>query len=145
MAKDIIIDFDEFVHIFNIEGKEKATEFAGTRYNRCYEYIRRRLYRESEYYFDKSEKKYKKKTERVINADFMSIDDLYRGKNQIVESKQEASVKQATCVDFEDIVLGLIKDRLTELSKYILLDHGSNKVIVKASALKDDGFELILT
>lgn len=145
MAKDIIIDFDEFVNVFNIEGKEKAKEFADAKYNRSYEYVQRRLHKESEYYFDRGEKRYKKKNARIVDAAFMSIDDLYKGKNLTMESKPEGLVKQSLQVDFEDIVMGLIKDRLTELSKYILLDHGANKLVVKASAIKDDGFELILT
>jgi hypothetical protein len=145
MAKDIIIDFDEFVNVFNIDGKEKAKAFADAKYNRSYEYVQRKLHKESEYYFDRSEKRYKKKNERIVDAAFMSIDDLYKGKNLTIESKPEGLVKQALQVDFEDIVMGLIKDRLTELSKYILLDHGANKLLVKASAIKEDGFELILT
>ena len=145
MARDINIDFDEFVQVFNIEGKEKAKAFADTKYNRSYEYVQRRLYRESHYYFDRADKRYKKKAERVIDADFMSVDALYKGKTQTVGANKEAVVKQAPNIDFEDIVMGLIKDRLTELSKYILLDHGTNKVVIKANAIKENGFELILT
>ena len=145
MAKEINIDFDEFVHIFNIEGKEKAKEFAGTKYNRSYEYVQRRLYKESNYYFDRGEKRYKKKDTGVVDADFMSVDELYKGKSLPSQLKQGTEAKLASSIDFEDIVMSLIKDRLTELSKYILLDHGTNKVVVKASAIKDNGFELILT
>jgi hypothetical protein len=143
----IPIDFDEFVNTINKKGKNVAKILAKERYNLSFEQVRRRLFLGTDYCFDSVTRLYKHKDEGTINAEFISLEELDKMKpsgykNKGIEALTGANPSSNS--DFDEIVRDLIKDRLMELSKYVSIDHGSRKLVIKTNILNRDGISLVV-
>ncbi|SHJ88750.1 hypothetical protein SAMN05444401_0003 [Clostridium amylolyticum] len=142
---DIKVDFPEFVNIFNTQGKDAARLLAREKYNRSFEYIQRKVRYESDYYFDRTLRKYKNKDKNIIEADFMSLDELDNYGNQAAVTKNTEPLPGLwKDQSFEQIINDLIKDRILELSKYISINHETKQLTVKSKTIKNDGLSLII-
>lgn len=142
---DIKVDFPEFVNIFNTQGKDAARLLAREKYNRSFEYIQRKVRYESDYYFDRTLKKYKNKDKNIIEADFMSLDELDNYGTQVAVSKNSEPLPGLSKDEsFEQLINELIKDRMLELSKYISISHETRQLTVKTKTIKNDGLSLII-
>lgn len=142
---DIKVDFPEFVNIFNTQGKDAARLLAREKYNRSFEYIQRKVRYESDYYFDRTLKKYKNKDKNIIEADFMSLDELDNyGTKVAVTKNSEPLLGLSKDESFDQLINELIKDRMLELSKYISISHETRQLTVKSKTIKNDGLSLII-
>lgn len=142
---DIKVDFPEFVNIFNTQGKDAARLLAREKYNRSFEYIQRKVRYESDYYFDRTLKKYKNKDKNIIEADFMSLDELDNYGTQVAVSKNSEPLPGLSKDEsFDQLINELIKDRILELSKYISISHETRQLTVKSKTIKNDGLSLII-
>lgn len=142
---DIKVDFPEFVNIFNTQGKDAARLLAREKYNRSFEYIQRKVRYESDYYFDRTLKKYKNKDKNIIEADFMSLDELDNYGTQVAVSKNSEPLPGLSKDEsFDQLINELIKDRMLELSKYISISHETRQLTVKSKTIKNDGLSLII-
>ena len=142
---DIKVDFSEFVNIFNTQGKDAARLLAREKYNRSFEYIQRKVRYESDYYFDRTLKKYKNKDKNIIEADFMSLDELDNYGTQVAVSKNSEPLPGLSKDEsFDQLINELIKDRILELSKYISISHETRQLTVKSKTIKNDGLSLII-
>lgn len=142
---DIKVDFPEFVNIFNTQGKDSARLLAREKYNRSFEYIQRKVRYESDYYFDRTLKKYKNKDKNIIEADFMSLDELDNYGTQVAVSKNSEPLPGLSKDEsFDQLINELIKDRILELSKYISISHETRQLTVKSKTIKNDGLSLII-
>lgn len=139
------IDYDEFVNIFNTEGKEHAKRFVEEKYGGCYERIQRIVSKESKYFYNRNLRKYEEKPPAAVDAEFMSIDALYKGKN-VEKSADIRPVENFTPPPtMDEIMMDMIKDRVLELSRFITIDHYSNKIVIKSKLIQSSGYQLILT
>lgn len=140
----IPIDFEEFVSVNNEKGKAEAKALAREKYNLSFEQVKRRLLNGTDYYYDPKTRTYKHKEQEAVEAEFMSLEELDKGKPyEYVDKGIKALPVPSSHPDFEEIVKELIKDRIMELSKYVSIDHGSRKLIVKTDSLNRDGFCLV--
>ena len=138
------IDFEEFITCFNEYGKSAARKLAKDKYNKSYEMIQRIIRCNSPYCFDRHERKYKlKDNTNVVDANFMTIDEIEtRHKESIIETNLDTNKESFPKSSFDKILEEMIKDRLMELSKYISIDHGTNRVLLNSKKIKIDGFSL---
>lgn len=137
------IDYDEFVEMFNSKGKSYTDKFVQEKYGRCYTIIQKRVAKESKYRFNKNTRKYEEKPPTAVDTEFISIDELYKGKDT-EKSDIEPLLGFYTPPTMDEIMLEMIKDRVLELSRYITIDHSNNKIVVKSKHIRSSGYELIL-
>jgi len=140
-------DFYEFVNTINIKEKNVAKILAKERYNLSFKQVRRRLFLGTDYCFDSVTRLYKHKDEGIINAQFISLDELDKMKPSGYKNKSIVALTGAnpsSNSDFDEIVRELIKDRLMELNKYLSIDHGSRKLVIKTNILNRDGINLVV-
>ncbi|SQB34174.1 hypothetical protein [Clostridium cochlearium] len=57
-SKNINFNFEEFVEIFNSQGKPAAEKYTKETYGIAYNVVQRRLVKDTSYAFDRSNKKY---------------------------------------------------------------------------------------
>jgi len=75
------------------------------------------------------------------NDIFMKLDDLCV-KAPIMDTKK--SVDDSRTDAMEKLIHSLISDRLLELSKYILLDTVSKKIMIDRTSMISDGYQIII-
>ena len=132
--------YDKFVQIHNTEGKESATKFLENQYNIQLPTFLKRLKNESTYTYNRKLKKFEKKS---LDAGFISLDDLCdtKGKSS-VDTTQNNVELASNIVDFNNIIVDLMRDRLTEIYKYIKIDPSSKTIIINTKALKENDYLL---
>ncbi|MDT8719664.1 hypothetical protein IAI10_23790 [Clostridium sp. 19966] len=121
------IDYDEFVNMFNRKGKEFTENFVKEKYGKGYARIQKLVVKESKYHYNLSSRKYEEKPPTAVDAAFISIDDLYKGKD-IESASVDQSKELYVPPTLDEIMLEMIKDRVLELSQYITIDHCNKKI-----------------
>ena len=119
MINTVSIDFDEFVNVFNKKGKTEAKLLARERYNLSFVQVKRRMTNFTDYFFDLSLRTYRhKKQEDILDAKFMSIDELDNCniKENVVKGIEPLSGPNSNS-EFDELVKELIKDRIIILNK----------------------------
>lgn len=136
-SKNININFEEFVEVFNTKGKPTAERYTEETYGIAYNVVQRRLVKETSYAFDRANRMYI----IVDKADeaFISTDKLFKGK-AITEDKQNFS--ENIEVNFNNILTDMVKDRLMELSKYFNISQSSKEISINMKLLKNSGYKL---
>lgn len=124
------IDFDKFVEIYNTSGKKAALSYVTETYGVTYNCITKRLKKETDYTYSHRGDKYVRKTE--LESPFLTIDELC-----LKGSEKDPSQ--------EEIILNLIKDKFFEISKFIVLEQNSKKILFKSSAAKVAGYSIEFT
>ena len=137
------IDYDEFVDMFNTKGKEFTENFVKEKYGKCYARIQKLVVKESKYYYNLSSRRYEEKPPAAVDTAFISIDELYKGKD--VEDRSIDPLKGLYVPPtLDEIMLEMVKDRVLELSQYITIDHCNRKIVVKSKLVQSSGYDLIL-
>lgn len=143
MKKDIDIDFDKLVHIFNTEGKVAAEEFLSSTYGVRYENTMRLLKKNSNYRFNRGKRKYETGSEDV--TDFISMEQLCQSKStdatKIVASLPE-KVYYKNPID--ELTIDLLQDRLLEVIKFIKISPSSKTINININHLRDSGYDIEL-
>ncbi|MEL7596611.1 MAG: hypothetical protein AAGU01_00260 [Clostridiaceae bacterium] len=136
-SKNIKINFEEFVEVFNTKGKPTAEKYTEDTYGIAYNVVQRRLVKETSYSFDRANRKYI----IVDKADeaFISTDKLFKGKAII---RNEQKCLEDIGVNFNDILTDMVKDRLIELSKYFNISQSSKEISINMKLLKSSGYKL---
>lgn len=136
-SKNININFEELVEIYNTKGKPAAEQYTEETYGIAYNVVQRRLVKETSYAFDRGNKRY------IISdkADeaFISTDKLFKGKVLI---RNEEKPSENIGVNFNDILTDMIKDRLIELSKYFNISQSNKEISINMKLLKSSGYRL---
>jgi len=136
--KDIQIDFEKIIDIFNNEGKSSASNFVKETYGVPYATIQRRIVKESKYRFNRNIRKYEKVVD--LNNNFLSIDELFS------EKSDQNIVKEDILFNYEcnlkNLVTELIKDKLLEINKYIKFEQNSKSAIINIGKLQTDGYRI---
>lgn len=137
------IDYDEFVNIFNRKGKEFTENFVKEKYGKGYARIQKLVVKESKYYYNLNSRKYEEKPPIAVDAAFISIDELYKGKD-IESASIDPSKGLYVPPTLDEIMLEMIKDRVLELSQFITIDHCNRKIVVKSKLVQSSGYDLII-
>lgn len=140
------VDFDQFVKVFNEEGKSAAIKFIEVEYDSSYPVIQRKLRKESNYMFNKNTRKYELKTDS--QATFMTIEELCEGKAKANRPVEKTIVENPTIEiisdDFRNLMLNLLKDKMQEINKYIYLEQSTNQIIINLKKLEASGYNIVL-
>ena len=136
--------FDRYVEIYNSQGKEAAHEYVTQECNANYFSFQRILKNKSNYVYDRSTKSYR---ERSSEDQFMSLEELCAtNPTTSVPIQRELCTKSDhNKIIYDSIIVDLMKDRLTEIAKYMLFEQGSREVRIDSKRLKQDGYTLIIT
>lgn len=133
-------DYDQYVETYNTKGREAAYAYATLDCNMDFAAFKRKMRNETKYVYIRSEKRYEKHNEE---SQFMSLEDLCSKKNPKVKlSTSPISVERKT--SFDEIVIDLMRDRLTEISKYIKFDQSTKQCIIYSKGLNENGYELTI-
>ena len=134
----------ELAEIYNEKGKKELyalmSEQHGIKNPSC---VFKRMRKKPSLAYDKSRDCFFADTDNVRPEDvFMGMDELcaqtVSGKDSRTVQKHEQGRDEA----MEEMIRGLIGDRLLELSKYVTLDSVSKIMHVDESSLKNDGYRI---
>lgn len=128
------IDFKTFVEIFNTRGKKAAVRHVADTYGVRYDTIVKRLRRDSEYIFNQSRDRYVLKSDNGSESPFLTVEELC--------SNERPKEQPADVVDQDGIISSLIRDRFFEISKYVILENSSKKIILKLDAARKAGYDI---
>lgn len=131
-------NFDQYVEIYNTQSREAAFDYVTQDCNMDFPAFQRKMRSETQYIYNRSSKKFEERSEE---AQFMSLDDLCTKKLQTVK-KDPPPTEGTNKPSFDEIVIDLMRDRLTELSKYIRFDQSAKQVIVDSKGLSESGYRL---
>lgn len=135
-------DFGEIVSVFNTNGRKAALQYIREKFDMNYPgTVLKRIENSSEYSYDKSSRQF------IINACndgselFLSMDELCgkSAKASTIGTHTDAQREAA----LERLTRDLIKDRLLELSKYIMLDSVSRTIIIDRTSITADGYKIV--
>jgi len=132
--------FDQYVELFNSQGKEAAIEYVVQECNTDYLAFQRKLRNKSNYVYDRRAKKY-----RVPNNEdqFMSLEELCTT-TAASKKKEITTDSNRDKVLFDTIIIDLMKDRLTEIAKYIVFEQSSREIHIDSERLQQDGYTLTI-
>ncbi len=74
---------------------------------------------------------------------FLSMDELCAPASQVVTNSND-TLHDTKPQAMEKLIQELIGDRLLEISKYVVIDPLSRKVIIEKSSLMTDGYQVVL-
>lgn len=139
-CKDIDIDFAKVVDIFNKGGREAAREFVDKTYGIEYYLVARRIKNETAYSYNKGKRIYELKD--ADENQFLTLEEICRVEKNETEEKP---IEHKICsTPFETILVDLMKDRMTELSKYVHIEQSSLKITINIASLKKSGYEVMI-
>jgi len=138
MDKLNLTHFDQFVEIYNSQGKDAAIEYVAQKCNMDYVLFQRNMRKQSTYVYDRSTKKFKVQDNE---NQFMSLEELCNTK-PVSTKKDSISNNNWGKIYFDKIVVDLMKDRLSEISKYIFFEQSSKEIQIDSKSLQRDGYTL---
>lgn len=132
--------FDQYVEIFNSQGKAAAIDYITREYKMDHSAFQRKLRIKSNYVYDRGAKKYRV---RDNETPFMSLEELCANKS--TPTKKEIAISSTRGIAiFDTIVIDLMKDRLTEMAKYILFEQSLKEIYIDSERLQRDGYTLTI-
>ncbi|WP_025434675.1 hypothetical protein [Peptoclostridium acidaminophilum] len=129
-------NYDNYVEIYNKQGRQAAQEYVINECGLDYPAFQRKMRNESMYTFNRSTKKFGLKSEETH---FMSLEELCGAKPSTSKVENQALSRNS---EFDNLIIELIRDRITELHRFIRLDKSSNQIFVYSKAIKDNGYSL---
>lgn len=132
--------FDQYVEIFNSQGKPAAIEYITHEHNMDHLAFQRKLRIKSNYVYDRGAKKYRV---RDNETPFMSLEELCSTKSTPIKKEIAISSTRDIAI-FDTVVIDLMKDRLTEISKYILFEQSLKEIHIDSERLQRDGYTLTI-
>ena len=130
--------------IYNEKGKKELYAVLSEQYGiKNPAYVFKRMRGKPSLEYDKEKKRFFSETDDIKSEDvFMGMDELCAP--TITEGKGRASKEHENDRNkaMEEMIRGLIGDRLLELSRYVTLDTVSKTMHVDESSLKNDGYRI---
>lgn len=131
-------DYDQYVEIYNTKSREAAFIYATQDCNMKFPAFQRKMRNETKYVYNRSEKRFEERNEE---SQFMSLEDLCSKKLPTVKL-DPSHIPVTSKISFDDIVIDLMRDRLTAVSKYIKFDQSAKQCIINAKGLNENGYSL---
>jgi len=132
--------FDHYVEIFNSQGKAAAIDYITQEHNMDHLAFQRKLRLKSNYVYDRGAKKYRV---RDNETPFMSLEELCTTKSTPIKKEIAISSTRNIAI-FDTVVIDLMKDRLTEIAKYILFEQSLKEIHIDSERLQRDGYTLTI-
>lgn len=129
-------NYDNYVEIYNKQGRQAAQEYVINECSLDYAAFQRKMRSETAYTFNRSTKKFEIKSDE---SHFMSLDELCGTKSSNSNTENQALSRNT---EVDDLIIELIRDRITELHRFIRLDKSSNQIFIYSKAIKDNGYSL---
>ena len=135
------IDYTELVKIYNSGGKLKADEYIKNTYSLSTGYVYQRLLKAG-YTYNRTHKKYVQVSSESDN--FLSLETLLEPMAPAALDKEKSlwEVPSYT-TEIDTLVMELIKDKLLQLNHFMKINHHSKTVVLRKSALLEDGYKII--
>ena len=145
--RDKDVDLNKLIKVFNTEGKKAAIELSEQEYATKYSSIQRRIKEETNYFYNRSTRKYELKKEE--NPEFLTLEELYHEKPETINKSNEdgSNLDLNPHLDnavFKEMIVDLMKDKMQEMSKFIHLEQSTKRVLINIKKLKADGYRVIL-
>ncbi|WP_283591985.1 hypothetical protein [Clostridium butanoliproducens] len=135
------LDFQQFIHIFNTEGKKAAREFVSLNTDIKYDYFVRLLKKHTGYVYNRPIKKYELQT--TDDSTFISMDELFKkDKDDATQFVASLSEKIYYKDPTDALNIDILQDRLIELSKYIKISQSSKTIEINLEHLRENGYDI---
>lgn len=131
-------NYDRFIDIYNKQGRQAAQSYVVDECNVSYASFLGKLRSETSYTFNRGKKRYEEKGE---DSQFMSLEDLC-SKKSAIDNVRPVSTILVNNGGFDELVVDLMRDRLTEMHRFIRFDQSSKQIIVNSKMIKDSGYIL---
>ena len=131
-------NFERYIEIYNAQGRDAALDYVSKECNMDYAAFQRKMRSETQYIFNRSTRKFEERSEET---QFMSLEDLCNVKQTVIKPDPPPAIVSSKA-SFDEIVIDLMRDRLSEMSKYIRFDQSAKQIIVDAKGLKESGYRL---
>jgi len=140
------IDLNKLIEIFNKDGKGAAKNFVEDTCGGSYTVVQRRIKKETNYFFNRSTRKYEIKGKEESN--FMTMEELYEGRTQPVLPMDNFTDKidksNPISDSFKELMLNLMKDKMQEINKYIYLEQSTKQIIINIEKLEQNGYKVVM-
>lgn len=136
--------YPKIIELYNTEGKTAAYDFIRSHYGiknpTC---VMKRMKNNTTLGYDIE-------TDRFVainnnDADiFMDLEALCSNRTMITPISEKQPTQDERVKAMESMIHSLISDRLLELSKYVLLDPISRKILIDKSSMQSDGYQVLI-
>ena len=131
-------NYDKYIEIYNDQGSKAAKNYVANNCGIDYAVFQRKMRNETSYVFNRSTRKF---TEQSEDAQFMSLEDLCKTKNAVANTNPVSSAL-GNSGSFDELVIDLMRDRLTEMHRFIRFDQSSKQIVINSKMIKDSGYFL---
>ena len=131
-------NYDKYIEIYNDQGCQAAKNYVANDCGMNYAVFQRKMRNETSYVFNRSTRKF---TEQSEDAQFMSLEDLCKTKNAVANMEPISSPPDNSG-GFDELVIDLMRDRLTEVHRFIRFNQSSRQIIINSKLIKDSGYFL---
>jgi hypothetical protein len=128
--------YDLYVEIYNTQGGVAAKDYVINECGINYDLFQRKMRRCTDYAYNRRLKKYENTTEK---GQFMSLEELCGASKQ---DQKRICNPEYTDTKFDDLMIGLMRDRLIEIQRFIQFEPGMKKVVVNSKRLSEYGYDL---
>lgn len=136
--------YPEIIETYNSEGKTAAYDLIRSRYGiknpTC---VMKRLKNDSTLGYEVEADRFV--TVNKNEADiFMDLDALCGNRSEVTPIAEKQPVRDERINAMESMIHSLISDRLLELSRYVILDPISRRILVDKSSMQADGYQVLI-
>lgn len=131
-------NYDRFIEIYNKQGRRAAQSYVADECSINYGTFLGKLRNETSYIFNRGKKRYE---EKGADSQFMSLEDLCSKKSGIDNVRPVSSIS-VNSGGFDELIVDLMRDRLTEMHRFIRFDQCSKQIVVNSKLIKDSGYIL---
>lgn len=131
-------NFNKFIDIYNKQGRRAAQSYVADECNINYGTFLGKLRSGTSYIFNRGKKRYE---EKGADSQFMSLEDLC-SKKSAIDNVRPASTISVNSGGFDELIADLMRDRLTEMHRFIRIDQCSKQIVVNSKLIKDSGYIL---
>lgn len=137
--------FPEIIEAYNAEGKTAAYDLIRSCYGiknpTC---VIKRMKSDPSFGYDDEADRFNR-TANTEDDIFMNLDTLCKNRTDESTKKDEKVEQNERVQAMESMIHSLISDRLLELSKYVLMDPISKKILIDKSSMKADGYQVLIS
>lgn len=131
-------NYDKYIEIYNNQGRLAAKNYVINECGIDYAVFQRKMRNESSSVFNRSTRKFEERSE---DAQFMSLEDLCKTKNAVA-NMEPVSSSPDNSGGFDELIIDLMRDRLTEVHRFIRFNQSSKQIIINSKLIKDSGYYL---
>lgn len=137
--------YPEIIETYNTEGKTAAYDLMRSRYElknpSC---LMKKLKTNQQLGYNPEADRFEM-ARRSDEDIFMNLEELCEKRSELTEKTEARITKSDRLQAMENMVHTLISDRLLELSKYVLLDPVSKRILIDKNGMQADGYQVVIS